>query len=474
MLGKTPVIDADARKIEHLAHFLEYVDPGHRQRLRSVTDAHGQQRVAISDLDPKTGATNLVRLYPQPAGFGKGAFRADPTETAVGAVFNRARIADMDREGVDAQVIYGSLAAAFASLIDHDLAVSLCRAYNDYIHDDCEPYRARLIPVGVLPLQDIDEAIAEMHRCAGKLGMPAVAIPPNLPMPHPEAPEAFPRLRAPRHLSDARFLPLYEAAEKLDVAVCIQGAVGAYYCAGSADQLDTFALAHVFGHRNQQQMALAKLVMDGVLERFPNLRFGFLGAGCGWLPDLTQALCELWDKRVHNFDPSQRARPARFAWEALREEGSRSHGRRRRMRSFLVMADTPDIGAPAGDDIGAGLFEHRILNRNPEEYFAHDQIFTTFSPNDAAPIYLRSTLGPVGERLACWSAGYGRWDGVQRDCVKLVSEHPQIGLEHAERLLARNALRLYGRRLEERLALRMGSKRKATDTPAPAAQAVRS
>jgi predicted TIM-barrel fold metal-dependent hydrolase len=466
MLGKSPVIDADSHKIENIALFLDYVDPSHRDRLRIVTDAHGQQRLAITDLDPKTGTTDLVRLYPQPEGFGKGAFCAYPAETAIGAVFNRARIADMDREGIDAQVIYGSLAPVFGSLIDHDLAVTLCRAYNDYIHDDCEPYRERLIPVGVLPLQDVGEAIAEMHRCIDKLGMPAVTIAPNLPMPHPEAPEAFPRIRAPRHLSEARFLPLYEAAEKLDIAVCIHGAIGAYYCAGSADQLDTFALAHVFGHRNQQQMALAKLVMDGVLERFPKLRFGFLEAGCGWLPDFIHALCEHWEKRVHDFDPNHRVPSTRFAWEALREHRSQSQGLRGRMKNFLAMTDAPGVGSTTGNGNTDYLFEHRGLPRNPEEYFARDQIFTTFGPNDPAPIYVKSALGPVGEKLACWSAGYGRWEGVLRGCVKLVSEHPEIGLDYAERLLARNALRLYGRRLEERLPVRMGSKRKGVETSA--------
>lgn len=461
MLGRSPVVDADAHKLENPAAFLGYIDAGHRRRLRLVSDAHGQQRVAIADLDPARGTTDLIRLFPQPEGLGKGAFSAFHRDTAVGAIFNRARIGDMDREGIDAQVIYGSLALAFSSLIDRDLAVTLCRAYNDYIHDDCEPYRQRLIPVGVLPLQDIGEAVTELRRCVETLGMPAVTIAPNLPVPHPDAPAAFPRIRAPRHLSDPRFFPLYAAAEELDVAICIHGAVGAYLCGGAADQVDTFTLAHVFGHRDQQQMALAKLVMDGVLERFPKLRFGFLEGGCGWLPDMIHALSDHWEKRVHNFDPSYRLPATRLAWEALREGGRRSPGLLGRMKRFLAAGDAPAVAAMTSNGDGEYLFEHSALKRNPEEYFARDQIFTTFAPGDPAPVHLKSALGPIGERLACWSAGYGRWDGVLRDCVKRVSEHPEINLDHAERLLARNALRLYGRRLEERLALRMPSQRKS-------------
>ncbi len=257
----------------------------------------------------------------------------------MGALFNRVRIQHMDREGIDVQVIYGSITLVFASLIDRDLAVALCRACNDYIRDDCEPYRARLIPIGILPLQDVPEAIREMRRCVEELGMPAVSISPNLPIPHPDAPEAFPRIRAPRHLSDPMFFPLYEAAQDLGVAIGIHGTPGGYLCGGSSDQVDTFALVHIFGHRNQQQMAIAKLVMDGVLDRFPTLRFGFLEAGCGWLPDLIHALHEHWEKRVRDFDPSYRPSGRKFAWQVVRE---RNHERGlrlgRRVKNLVTYA----------------------------------------------------------------------------------------------------------------------------------------
>src|SRR5262245_55815785 len=289
-----PVIDADSHKIENPVIFLDYIEPRYRMRVRTVTDQYGEPRVAITDRNPRTGAIDLVRLYPQPDGFGKGAYRAYHPQTAMGALFNRIRLQHMDHEGIDVQIIYGSLTLALSSLIDAELAVALCRAYNNYIHDDCEPYRTRLVPVGVVPLQDVAAAIAEMKRCVVQLGMPAVSIAPNLPMPHPEAPQAFPQIRAPRHLSDPQFHPLYEAAQALGVAIGVHGSPGVYLCAGASDQVDTFVLAHIFGHRNQQQMAIASLVMDGVLERFPDLRFGFLEAGCGWLPDLIHALHEHW------------------------------------------------------------------------------------------------------------------------------------------------------------------------------------
>src|SRR5262245_44906051 len=175
MFRGAPVIDADSHKIENPAIFLDYVEPRYRGRLRTVTDQYGEQRVAITDRNPHTGALDLVRLFPQPDGFGKGAFRAYHPETAMGALFNRIRLQHMDREGIDVQVLYGSLTLTLTSVIDAELAAALCRAYNNYIRDDCEPYRTRLVPVGIVPLQDVGEAISEMHRCVEQLGMPAVS-----------------------------------------------------------------------------------------------------------------------------------------------------------------------------------------------------------------------------------------------------------------------------------------------------------
>jgi len=468
MFRGAPVIDADSHKIENPVVFLDYIEPPFRGRVRTVTDRYGEPRVAITDCNPRTGAPDFVRLYPQPDGLGKGAYRAYHAETMMGALFNRIRLQHMDREGIDIQVIYGSLTLTLASLIDRDLAVALCRAYNNYIHDDCEPHRSRLVPVGVLPLQDIPAAITEMRRCVGALGMPAVSIAPNLPVPHPDAPEAFPQVRAPRHLSDPYFFPLYEAAQALAVPIGIHGTPGAYLCGGAADQLDTFALVHIFGHRNQQQMAIAKLVMDGVLERFPDLRFGFLEAGCGWLPDLIHALHEHWEKRVRDFDPHYQPSLAAFTVEVMRDRNAKPLGFIRKARNLVSLARERTLARRTGAaDQDGYLYEHRALRRNPEEYFARGQVFATFEPDDPAPVYLRTALGGVGERLAGWSVDYGHWDGVLTDCVRRVTENPQIDPEYARRLLSANTLRFYGPRLKQRVAPLLRSQRLLIEGPPP-------
>jgi hypothetical protein len=215
-------------------------------------------------------------------------------------------------------------------------------------------------------------------------------------------------------------------------------------------------------------MAIAKLVMDGVMERFPHLRFGFLEAGCGWLPDLMHALHEHWEKRVRDFDPSYRPPNGKFLLEVLRDRNRTRSGLRQRARNLVDFARSRRAGNGSGNGVDEDyLYEHRILQRNPEEYLARGQIFVTFEPDDPAPVYLRAALGRVGERVAGWSVDYGHWDGVLTRCVRRITESPDIDPDYAVRLLSTNTLEFYGPRLQKRIEPYLRTQRLQLAPPAP-------
>jgi len=446
------VIDADSHKMENPVVFFDYLDAPYRDRLFSRTDRWGQQRLVVVDFNPRTGRNDLERVFPQPEGPGKGAYCAIHPETAIGAVFNRIRLEHMDREGVDAQVIYGSMTLSFETLLDRDLAVACMRAYNDYIADDCRGYGGRIFPVGYISLADVGEAVREIHRCVEQLGMVGVHVPPAVPVPHPAAPDAFPMIRLPKHVSHPDFHPVFAAAVALDVALGVHGSPGVYLPSGIAEQVDTFILSHIFGHRNQMQMALAACVFDGVFDRFPTVRMGFLEAGCGWLPDLVHAFHEHWEKRIRDFDPDVKVSMVEFTREMLRERGGKDGklhllGKARSMYDLIAHAErerrTPDRDAY--------IFEYRHLDHDPTDFFRRGQVYVSFEPDDPAPAYLREALGEMGEDVACFSGDYGHWDGVLRDCVKNVARTRDYSRAHLGKLLAGNCLRLYGPRLARAL-----------------------
>ncbi|MBD2326790.1 amidohydrolase family protein [Alkalinema sp. FACHB-956] len=449
------VIDADAHKLENPLVIRDYIEPEYRDRTNLIVDRLGDQRMQIQDFNPKTGCNDLVRIYPQAQGLGKGGFRNLHPETTLGAMFNRARIEHMDQYGIDVHVIYGTWNLSFGSYLDRDLAIALCRAYNNYMAEDCRGYDGRLKPIGVLPMQDVAEAVKEMHRCVNELGMVGISLPPNLPIPHPAAPEAFPEIRTCKTLSHPDFEPILQAAVDLDVAIGLHGGPGSYMVGGLADHLETFVLSHIFVQRNQQQLALARMVFDGVFEKFPTLRVGFLEGGCGWVPDLAHAFHEHWEKRIRDFDPHHPYRPSLMEFTKLmvRERGTHNNSNIiSQAKNLFDLLWTREHDPEKIND--ASLFEHWDLkHRDPIEYFQRGQIFVSFESDDPAPVYLPIAMGETGKQLACFSGDYGHWDGVLQDCVQAVADRVD-DRAYLERLLSGNALDLYGSRLRDSLPMR--------------------
>ncbi|MGI0489908.1 amidohydrolase family protein [Pantanalinema rosaneae CENA516] len=447
------VIDADAHKLENPLVLRDYIEPEYRDRIGLVVDSLGDQRARIIDANPATGKADFTRMFPQPQGLGKGGFRNLHPETTLGAMFNRVRIQHMDEEGVDVQVIFGTLNLMFSSILDKDLAVALCQAYNNYIADDCRGYDNRLKPIGVIPLQDVTAAIAEMKRCVNELGMISVGVAPHLPVPHPSAPHAFPEIRTSKAISHSDFRPLLQAAVDLDIALGIHGGPGSGLVGGISDHMETFVLTHIFVQRNQQQMALARMIFDGAFEQFPTLRVGFLEGGCGWVPDLAHAFHEHWEKRIRDFDPKHPYRPSLMDFTKLMIQERGTHNNTNiisQAKNLFDLMWTKEHDPTKIDD--ASLYEHYDLrHRDPLEYFERGQIFVSFESDDPGPAYMHTAMGEVGKRLACFSGDYGHWDGVLRDCVKDAATVTTYDRDHLGLLLGGNALALYGDRLRQSL-----------------------
>lgn len=448
-----PVVDADSHKCENPLVFADYIPRELRHRFDLKRDRYGEQRFVFVDRDPQTGRADFRRTFLQPDGHGKGTYRPYHEEATLGGLFNRVRLEHMDREGIDHQVVYGSITMAFSSLVDSELAVALCKAYNTYIADDCAGYERRLHPVGVIPLQDPEEAIGELRRCILDLGMPSISVVPNLPQPHPAAPGSYPDVRLPKALSHPDFDGIWAEAERLGIAVGIHGAPGCQLAAGTADQLDSFTLVHVFANRGMIQSALAKLMFDGVLERHPGLRFGFLEAGVGWVPDLLHNLHEHWEKRIRDFDPSVEPR----VWQILSETARESAARRRASAPLRMLGQLRRI-FESGEEQQAGpeemkdfLHEHPAIPRDPLEYLGRGQLYFTFEPDDPSVDYLPAALGPVGRDIACFALDYGHWDCQLQGCVDAIVERDSIDPAFARRLVSSNALDLYGDRLQRRI-----------------------
>jgi uncharacterized protein len=204
-------------------------------------------------------------------------------------------LADNAQEGIDLQIIYPTGGLMLTRVREHDYAIALCRAYNDWLYDWCAIDRTRLKAVALVPLHvDTRAAIEEMGRAVSKLGSVGVMV------------NTYDRSRNVAHRD---FWPFYEECARQGVAV-------AFHASGS-DTLDplchfeNFLHIHTLSHAPEQLIACTAVIYSGLLEKFQNLRVAFLEAGIGWVPFWMEHMDEEYEFR--RFDaPLLKAKPSEY------------------------------------------------------------------------------------------------------------------------------------------------------------------
>jgi predicted TIM-barrel fold metal-dependent hydrolase len=258
--GPRGVVDADGHVIEPPGMWHEYLEERHRARApRPVRDENGLFCWAAGDV-------LLLRTASRLGAGPEGAQR----QVRPGGWDGSARLADMDAEGIERAFLFPSLAFFFPELGDAELHAALCRAYNDWLADYCRAAPDRLFGIALLPLEDVAASVCELERATSRLGFRGAFVRPN---PY-----------AGRPIQHPAYEPLWERAEALGVAVTVHEGVSERIPTLGRERSENPVLHHLFSHPFEQMAACAGLVLGGVLDRHPRLRFAFLESGCGWLP----------------------------------------------------------------------------------------------------------------------------------------------------------------------------------------------
>lgn len=172
----------------------------------------------------------------------------------------------LDKTGLEYTVLYPTTGLAYGQVVYTDWAVAYARAYNSWLYEHYVKISPRLKGVALIPMQDVSAAVVELRRAVRELGMVAAMIPSN---------------GLTRHISHKEYWPIYEEAEKLDVALAVHG--GSYGELGF-NTFSVFPATRALGMPFPLAIAATGLIVDGVLDAFPRLRIGFLEGGTAWIP----------------------------------------------------------------------------------------------------------------------------------------------------------------------------------------------
>ena len=178
----------------------------------------------------------------------------------------------MDREGLDIAILFptSGMYAVAVDGMDPRLATAVSKTYNDWLADFCNADPSRMFGAAVVSPYDVDLAVSEARRAVKELKMKAIFIRPNL--------------HNGRAWHSSYYDPLWEAVQELGVPIGFHETTGSRMPAAGADRFNSMGIAHISTHSIEMMMACMDVIMGGVLERFPKLRFAFLEAQCGWLP----------------------------------------------------------------------------------------------------------------------------------------------------------------------------------------------
>ena len=173
----------------------------------------------------------------------------------------RARLADLDEFGIDMQVVFCHV-AQYCYWAPVEDGVRLTRLGNDRLAEFVSKHPDRFIGMGMAPLQDTQAAIAELERAVNTLGLKAIAV--NT---HVDGTE----------LGDQRLWPFWARVEQLHVPVFIHPSGFKH------PRFEKHLMWNGVGQPIEEAIALSSLMYEGVLDRFPKLKFGIAHGG-GFLP----------------------------------------------------------------------------------------------------------------------------------------------------------------------------------------------
>jgi aminocarboxymuconate-semialdehyde decarboxylase len=160
------------------------------------------------------------------------------------------RIGMLDESGVDLQVL--SLGSNVPYLNVEQDAVAAARVGNDAYAAIAREHKGKLGAFGSVPLPHVDAAIAEAGRCLDQLGMFGITLGCSI---------------GERTLDDAAFEPFWMELNRRKAVVFLHPIFRA-----TDAHIRDYELARMVGAAFEDTLAAMRLLLSGVVERYPEVR----------------------------------------------------------------------------------------------------------------------------------------------------------------------------------------------------------
>lgn len=207
------------------------------------------------------------------------------------------RIEDMDQSGFDMQIL--TLSAPSVDIFPAEIGETLAKVVNDEIARICQEDPDHFMAFATLPFIDPERTVIELERCIDALGFKGACMGTNI---------------NGMGLDDQILYPFYERMADYDLPIHIHPRAPA-----DKETYKDYRLVPMIGFEMELCIAVVRLIMGGVMERFPNLKFivSHLGGALPYLAERIQNCYEAYPECQENISRPAKDYLKRFYYDTV-------------------------------------------------------------------------------------------------------------------------------------------------------------
>ena len=190
------------------------------------------------------------------------------------------RIEDMDKAGFNMQIL--TLSIPSVDIFPVEIGEGLARVVNDETAQICHDHPSHFMALATLPFLDPERTVKELERCIGELKFQGACIGSNI---------------NGMGLDNKLLYPFYERMSDYDLPIHIHPRAPT-----DKETYRDYRLGPMIGFEMELCIAVVRLIMGGVMDRFPNLKFivSHLGGAIPYLAERIQNCYEAYPECQEN------------------------------------------------------------------------------------------------------------------------------------------------------------------------------
>jgi predicted TIM-barrel fold metal-dependent hydrolase len=214
----------------------------------------------------------------------------------LGARDLQGRFKDMELDGIDAELVFPSMALWTFTIKDAELEAAHARIYNDWCYDFFGEHLDKFVPANVLPVRDFAQTLAELRYIAAR-GLKTAMLP------------SVTQPGIPAYNSDA-WDPVFHLAGELGIVFALHTGTGLEDVV--QERGPGGAVINYTRQMLDAMQATMYLVAGGVLDRNPKSKVAFVECGASWLAGVAERMDESYAAFALYTRPKLSRRPSQI------------------------------------------------------------------------------------------------------------------------------------------------------------------